>query len=97
MKKEHYLEILQGNLKQSAQKLNFWRRWTFQHENDPKHTSKLVAGWLQKNKVNVLGIISPKPGLESNREFMDRDEKQGAQKEADQFARTAPMLPSRMG
>ena len=54
MKKEDYLEILQGNIKQSARSLKLGRQWTFQHDRDPKHTSKLVTGWLQQTKVKVL-------------------------------------------
>uniref|UniRef100_A0AAZ3QHK7 Tc1-like transposase DDE domain-containing protein n=1 Tax=Oncorhynchus tshawytscha TaxID=74940 RepID=A0AAZ3QHK7_ONCTS len=28
--------------------------WVFQMDNDPKHTSKVVAKWLKDNKVKVL-------------------------------------------
>ena len=33
---------------------NFPLRWVFQHDNDPKHKSKLVTEWLDKEKVKVL-------------------------------------------
>ena len=29
-------------------------QWIFQHENDPKHTSKLIKKWLLSNRINVL-------------------------------------------
>jgi hypothetical protein len=35
-----YSEILDENLLQSAQELRLGRRFTFQQENDPKHTCK---------------------------------------------------------
>ena len=57
------MEILQGILRQSARELNLGCQWTFQHYNDPKHTSKLVAGWLQKNTVNVLEWQAQSPDL----------------------------------
>ena len=28
--------------------------WTFQHDNDPKHTSHVVKSWLDENQVNVI-------------------------------------------
>ena len=42
MKKEQYEKILKGNLKQSAVKVGLGRRFVFQHDNDPKHTSYLL-------------------------------------------------------
>ena len=38
-------------------------KWVFQMDNDPKHTSKLVAKWLKENKVNVLKWPSQSPDL----------------------------------
>ena len=35
-----YREILDENLLQSAQDLRLGRRFTFQQDNDPKHTAK---------------------------------------------------------
>ena len=35
-----YMEILEGNLFQSSRDLRLGRRFTFQQDNDPKHTAK---------------------------------------------------------
>ena len=37
-----YREILDENLLQSAQDLRLGRRFTFQQDNDPKHTAKTM-------------------------------------------------------
>ena len=39
------------------------REWVFQVDNDPKHTSKVVAKWLKDNKVKVLEWPSQSPDL----------------------------------
>ncbi|KAK3512430.1 hypothetical protein QTP70_009851 [Hemibagrus guttatus] len=38
MKKEQYIKILNNNIRQSAEKLGLGYQWTFQHDNDPKHS-----------------------------------------------------------
>lgn len=47
----------------SAWKLQMWRTWTFQHDNDAKQKAKLACHWLQQNKVTWqspdLNIIEP--------------------------------------
>lgn len=63
MKKEDYEKILRENLKQSATKLGLGRRFVFQHDNDPKHTSHLVKNFLQKSKVNVIDWPAQSPDL----------------------------------
>ena len=50
MREEKYVDIL----KQHLRNLKLGRRWVFQMDNDPKHTSKVVAKWLKDNKVKVL-------------------------------------------
>ena len=40
MNREKYIEILDENLLQSAQDLRLRQRFTFQHDNDLKHTAK---------------------------------------------------------
>ncbi|CDQ81058.1 unnamed protein product [Oncorhynchus mykiss] len=39
---------------QDIRKLKLGRKWVFQMDNDPRHTSKVVAKWLKDNKVKVL-------------------------------------------
>lgn len=37
--------------------------WIFQHDNDPKHASKLVKKWFVDNEVNVMKWPSQSPDL----------------------------------
>uniref|UniRef100_A0AAZ3QMH9 Tc1-like transposase DDE domain-containing protein n=1 Tax=Oncorhynchus tshawytscha TaxID=74940 RepID=A0AAZ3QMH9_ONCTS len=54
MRMENYVDILKQHLKTSVRKLKLGRKWVFQMDNDPKHTSEVVAKWLKDNKVKVL-------------------------------------------
>ncbi|KAK3556765.1 hypothetical protein QTP70_016689 [Hemibagrus guttatus] len=64
MKKEQYIKILNNNnIRQSAEKLGLWHQWTFQHDNDPKHTAKAVQKWLADKNINVLQWPSQSPDL----------------------------------
>ena len=56
---ENYVDILKQHLKTSK----LGRKWVFQMDNDPKHTSKVVAKWLKDNKVKVLEWLSHSPDL----------------------------------
>lgn len=38
-------------------------RWTFQQDNDPKHSSRLVAAWFQEQRVTTLQWPSQSPDL----------------------------------
>ncbi|CDQ99646.1 unnamed protein product [Oncorhynchus mykiss] len=60
MRNENYVDILKQHLKTS---LKLGRKWVFQMDNDPKHTSKDVAKWLKDNKVKVLEWPSQSPDL----------------------------------
>ena len=63
MRKDHYVDILKQHLKTSVRKLNLGHKWVFQMDNDPKHTSKVVAKWLNVNKDKVLEWPSQSPDL----------------------------------
>ena len=43
MRQENYVDILKQHLKMSVRKVKLDRKWVFQMDNDPKHTSKVVA------------------------------------------------------
>ena len=49
-----YRKILEENLFPSAIKLKLGRKFTFQHDNDPKHTAKAALEWQRKKRINVL-------------------------------------------
>jgi transposase len=56
-----YGEILDENLLQSVQDLRLGRRFTFQQDNDPKHTAKTRQELLQDKSLNVLEWPSQSP------------------------------------
>ncbi|KAG2462424.1 TCB1 transposase, partial [Polypterus senegalus] len=58
-----YMDILDKNLLQSAKDLRLGRRFTFQQDNDPKHTAKITKEWLHNNSVTVLEWPSQSPDL----------------------------------
>ncbi len=58
-----YRDILDENFLQSAQDLRLVRRFTFQQDNDPKHTAKITKEWLHNNSVTVLEWPSQSPDL----------------------------------
>ena len=63
MRDENSVDILKQHLKTSVRKLKLGLKWVFQMDNDPKHTSKVVAKWLKDNKVKVLEWPSQSPDL----------------------------------
>ncbi|KAI3374619.1 hypothetical protein L3Q82_021193 [Scortum barcoo] len=58
-----YRDILEENLFQSAQDLRLGQRFTFQQDNDPKHTAKITKEWLRNNSVTILDWPSQSPDL----------------------------------
>jgi transposase len=57
-----YRQIFE-NMQPSARKLKMGRWFTFQHDNDPKHTAKVIVQLLKDKKVNVLEWPSQSPDL----------------------------------
>ena len=43
MAEKNYVDILKQHLKTGVRKLKLGHKWVLQMDNDPKHTSKLVA------------------------------------------------------
>ena len=43
MRQENCVDILKQHLKTSVRKLKLGRKWVFQMDNDPKHTSNVVS------------------------------------------------------
>ena len=58
-----YREILDENLLQSAQDLRLWLRFTFQQDNEPKHTAKTTLERLRGKSLSVLEWPSQSPDL----------------------------------
>ena len=63
MREENDVDILWQHLKTSVRKLKLGLKWVFQMDNDPKHTSKVVAKWFKDNNVKVLEWPSQSPDL----------------------------------
>ncbi len=59
----HVSEILSENLLPSARALKMKRGWVFQHDNDPKHTTRATKEWLRKKHFKVLEWPSQSPDL----------------------------------
>ena len=58
-----YREILDGNLFQSSRDLRLGRRFTFQQDNYPKHTSKATLEWFKRKHLNAMKWPSQSPDL----------------------------------
>lgn len=49
-----YKDILGKDLVASGRRLKLDRKWIFQQDNNPKHTSKSTNKWLIGHKINIL-------------------------------------------
>ncbi len=61
MNSQMYCSILKEKMLPSLRALGL--RALFQHDNDPKHTSKATVGFLKKNRVKVIQWPSMSPDL----------------------------------
>ncbi len=61
--KEFYINILQNNLIDNANKLYGRNKWRFQQDNAPAHNSYLVREWLAHNVNTVLNHPPQSPDL----------------------------------
>ncbi len=61
MNSQMYCSILKEKMLTSLHALG--HRALFQHDNDPKHTSKATVGFLKKNRVKVIQWPSMSPDL----------------------------------
>lgn len=61
MNAEFYVEILRTHAPEIKQMLG--RKWRFQQDNDPKHTSRLAKAFIQENFPEVLEWPSNSPDL----------------------------------
>ena len=83
------MDILKQHLKTSVRKLKLGRKWVFQMNNDPKHTTKVVEKWLKDITVKVLEWPSQSPDFTK---FVGRTEKACASKEAYKLDSVIPAL-----
>lgn len=62
MDRFQYRDILKNQMLPHARRI-MPRGWSFQHDNDPKHTAKMVKDWLGANRVRVLSWPAQSPDL----------------------------------
>ena len=58
-----YRKIREENLLLSARKMKLGRKFTFQYDNDLKHTAKATLKWQRNKEINVLEWPSQSPDL----------------------------------
>jgi transposase len=58
-----YRSILDKNIFESARKIGLGRRFIFQQDSDPKHTSKIVTEFFKLKKIKKLEWVPQSPDL----------------------------------
>ncbi len=75
MESEQYTFILRTQFKPSAQSQFGWTTYTFQQDNDPKHTSRAITAYMDWLELNPEEWPSQSPDLdpiENLLSFLDR-------------------------
>ena len=80
------LTELERICKEEWEKLSLRQMFTFQQDNDPKHTAKTKQEWLRDKSLNVR-VAQPEPGLEPDQTFSESPE--------NSCAATLPIQPDR--
>ena len=86
-----YQDILEQNLNQSVSDLRLGRRFTFQKDNDPKHTAEATLEWFRGKRINVLELpnqsldLNPIENLWSDLKIAVHKRKPSNLKELEQF------------
>ena len=59
----YYKGKMERNIKDSANKLGLGRRFLFQQDNDPKHTSKIARDYLKQARIATLEWVAQSPDV----------------------------------
>ena len=60
-----YRDIFEENLFQSSRDVSLGRMFTYQQDNDPKHTAKATLEWFKEKPFNVLEWLSQSPDIKT--------------------------------